>query len=84
MLLHGNADTQKGFLINKRLTDIHGYNIHEKTIEAVRLAKDYIIQSRGLENIVINKLLIQLSSDAHLKHLPGQDLKRIQIKKRKG
>lgn len=69
MLSHRNADPERGFSINKRLIDIHGYNIHEKGIEAaVRLVKDDLNQSGGLENIVMNKQLIQMCSDAHLKY----------------
>ena len=69
VLSHRNADPERGFSINKRLIDIHGYNIQEKDIEAaVRLVKDDLNQPGGLENIVINKRLIQMCSDAHLKY----------------
>ena len=69
VLSHRNADLERGFSINKRLIDIHGYNIQEKDIEAaVRLVKDDLNQPGGLENIVINKRLIQMCSDAHLKY----------------
>ena len=46
VFLHGNADPERGFSINKRLIDLHGYNVQEETIEAIRLVKDYLIQTR--------------------------------------
>lgn len=81
VLSHGNADPERGFSINKRLIDIHGPNIQEETIEAVRLVKDFLIQLGGLENLVINKQLIQMCSDAHLRYKSEQDLKRKQEEK---
>ena len=63
------------------MIDIHGYNIQEETIEAVRLVKDYLIQLGGLENVIINKQLIKMCSDAHLKYFSEQDLKRKQAEK---
>ena len=44
-LSYGNADPERGFSINKGLIDIHGYNIQEEKTEAVRLVKNYLIQS---------------------------------------
>ena len=81
MLSHGNADPERGFSINKRLIDIHGYNIQEQIIQAVRLVNDCLIQLGGLEIIVINRHLIQMCSDAHFKYLSEQDLKRKQSEK---
>ena len=81
MLSHGNADPERGFSINKRLIDIHGYNIQEQIIQTVRLVNDYLIQLGGLEIIVINRHLIQMCSDAHFKYLSEQDLKRKQSEK---
>ena len=49
----------------------------------MRLTKDYLIQSGRLENIVINKQLNQMCSDAHLKYLSEQDLKGKQTEKEK-
>ena len=46
VLSHRNADSERGFSINKRLIDLHGYNIQEESIEAVRFVKDYLIQTR--------------------------------------
>ena len=83
VLSQGNADPERGFSINKWLIDIHGYNIQEETIEAVRLVKDYLIQLGGLENVIINKQLIKMCSDAHLKYFSEQDLKRKQAEKEK-
>ena len=49
----------------------------------MRLTKDYLIQSGRLQNIVINKQLNQMCSDAHLKYLSEQDLKGKQTEKEK-
>ena len=49
----------------------------------MRLTKDHLIQSGRLENIVINKQLNQMCSDAHLKYLSEQDLKGKQTEKEK-
>ena len=54
---------------------MHGCNIQEKTIEAVRLIKDYHIQCGGLENITTNKQLTQMCSFAYLKYEAEQDFK---------
>lgn len=59
------------------------HNIQEETMKAVRLVKDYLIQSGELKNVVTNKHLIQMCSDAHLTYLSEQGLKRKEAEKEK-
>ena len=58
-LSNGNVDAERGFSINKYLLQIHGPSTSEKTIEAIRYAKDYINVNGGEDNIVVTKLLIK-------------------------
>ena len=68
VLSHGNADPERGFSINKHLIDIHGCNIGEETIEAIRLVKDHIIKSGGLEYVSITKTMLNMCGNASSKY----------------
>ena len=68
VLSHGNADPERGFSINKHLIDIHGCNIGEETIEAIRLVKDHIIKSGGLEYVSITKKMLNMCGNASSKY----------------
>ena len=58
LLPHGNADAERGFSINKKLFEKHGNNLHEETIESLRIVKDFLIQS-GVQNINISTEIIK-------------------------
>ena len=45
LLPQGNADAERGFFINKKLLEKHGNNLHEETMESLRIVKDFLIQS---------------------------------------
>ena len=72
-LSHGNADPERGFSINKYLLNVHGTSTSQKTIEAIRLVKDFIIMHGGVSKIDINKTLIKKCSEA--RKLWEEDLK---------
>ena len=59
LLPHGNADAERGFSINKKLLEKHGNNLHEETIESLRIVKDFLIQSGGQNNIDISTEMIK-------------------------
>ena len=59
LLPHGNADAERGFSINKKLLEKHGNNLHEETIESLRIVKDFLIQSGGQNNIDISTKMIK-------------------------
>ena len=41
-LSHGNAVPERGFSINGKILDAHGYSISEETIIALRTGKSYV------------------------------------------
>ena len=47
------------------MLDIHGATTSEDTIEALRLVKDFIIRSAGIENINISKSMIKDCQNSH-------------------
>lgn len=72
-LSHGNADPERGFSTNKHMLNIHGSSTDQKTIEALRLVKDYINLNGGVSNIKISKDLIKRCSMARQRY--EEDLK---------
>ena len=42
-LNHGNRTPERGFSVNKRLLDVHGYSTYEDTIIALRMVKDALL-----------------------------------------
>ena len=65
-LSHGNVAPESGFSINKAILYVHGSSLKEKTIEALRLVKDYLVKSKGCLNVTITKQMI--SSSAYAKY----------------
>lgn len=47
------------------MLDIHGATTSEDTIEALRLVKDFVIRSAGIENINISKSMIKDCQNSH-------------------
>ena len=47
VLPHGNAEPERGFSVNGQVIDVHGPNIGEDMIIAIRTVKDFIINSGG-------------------------------------
>jgi len=47
ILPHGNADPERGYSVNTRVLQIHGPNIGEDLIPAIRIVKDYLINNGG-------------------------------------
>ena len=47
------------------MLDIHGATISEDAIEALRLVKDFVIRSAGIENINISKSMIKDCQNSH-------------------
>ena len=68
VLPHGNADPERGFSINKYLLQVHGSQIKEDTIEAVRLVKDQIIKRNGIMNVPITKDWLKSCQSASQKY----------------
>ena len=61
-LSYGNADPERGFSTNKHMLSVHGTSTDQKTIEALRLVKDYINLHRGVSKIRVCKDLIKRCS----------------------
>ena len=53
LLPHGNADPKRGFSVKKQLLERHSNNIQEDTLESIRIVKDFLVQSGGLESIEV-------------------------------
>ena len=58
-LLHANVEPECGFSINKSLLSIHGYSIKDETIVALRLVKDFIIETGGIEKFKVTQELLR-------------------------
>ena len=80
-LSHGNADPERGFSINKHMLNIHGSSTSQKTIEALRLVKDYIILNGGVNNMEVSKAMIKKCSEARQRY--EEDLKAMREVKQK-
>ena len=64
-LSRGNSDPERGFSINKNQLDLHGSNIGENTLEALRIVKDYLMRNGGIGNFVVTKDLVDKCDKAH-------------------
>ena len=67
-LSHGIVAPESGFSINKAILDVHGSSLKEKTIEALRLVKDYLVKSTGCLNVTITKQMISSVKSAYAKY----------------
>ena len=56
-LSHGNADPERGLSTNKHMLSVHGTSTDQKTIEALRLVKDYINLHGGVSKLKFVKIL---------------------------
>ena len=68
VLPHGNTDPERGFSINKYVLQVHGLQIKEDTIEAVRLVKEQIIKRNGIMDVPITKDLLKSCQSASQKY----------------
>ena len=75
-LPHGNADPERGFSLNKNILGVHGFSIKEETLESVRLVKDFIIRSGGLQNITVCTELMESCKASHTRYLSYLDEQR--------
>ena len=75
-LSHGNAVPERGFSINKIMLDAHGYTLDNDTIAALRLVKDAIRRSGGVEKFPVTKKLINSSFKAYDKYQQYLAIKR--------
>lgn len=82
---HGNSAPERGFSINKHILQVHGTNISENCLVAIRRVKDNIVRCKGEPNISINRDLLQYVQNSHLayaaymhesktKKLPDKDI----------
>ena len=72
---HENDDAERGFSINKKFLEKHGNNLHEETIESLRVVKNFLIQSGGQNNIDISTEMIKAcksSLENYYKYLAGK------------
>ena len=67
-LSHGNVVPESGFSINKAILDVHGSSLKEKTIEALRLVKDYLVKYKGCLDVTIIKQMISSVKSAYAKY----------------
>lgn len=56
---HGNVVPERGFSINKYLLFIHGNNLSERTLVALRLVKDELCELGDLSKVKITKELLK-------------------------
>ena len=61
---HANTDSERGFLLNKTLLNVHGASVASETIEAVRFVKDLIVRNGGLAKIQVTRSMIRYSQNA--------------------
>ena len=61
LLSHGQASVERGFSVNKHVTDV---NIGEETLTSRRMIKDHVLSVGGIENIQITPELLQCAASA--------------------
>ena len=83
LLPHVNADPERGFSLNKNVLAVHGFLIKEKTLEAIRMARDFIVRNNGVMNIEIIKDLIEHCKVSHTRYQCYVNEQRKIIKKKK-
>ena len=71
-LSHGNADPERGFSITKQQLQVHGDNIGEDMLVAIRTIKDYLIQTGGLSKFEVTVDLITRCEKSHSEYLQRQ------------
>ena len=57
-LSHGNSTPERGFSLNKKILDIHGYSLYEETLTALRFVKDELHRVGGVAKFPITKELL--------------------------
>ena len=67
-LSYGIVAPESGFSINEAILDVHGSSLKEKTIEDLRLVKDYLVKSTGCLNVTITKQMISSVKSAYTKY----------------
>ena len=67
-LSHENTDPERGFSTNKHMLSVHDTSTDQKTIEALRLVKDYINLHGGVSKIKVCKDLIKRCSMARQRY----------------
>ena len=65
LLSHGQAAVERGFSINKEISDT---NMQTKTLISRRIVKDHIKKVGGLKNVVISKELRQYSQSSRSRY----------------
>ena len=65
LLSHGQAAIERGFSINKEISDT---NMQTKTLISRRIVKDHIKKVGGLKNVVISKELRQYSQSSRSRY----------------
>ena len=68
LLPHGNPEPERGFSINKHLQQIHGSEIKEDTIVALRMVKDHILKYKGIMNVHISQGLLKSVNSAYQRY----------------
>ena len=89
LLPHGNSEPERGFSINKRLSEKHGTNIDGETLESLRIIKD-IIQAGGVENFKITPKIMESCKNSYSKYTDylaekrrQESAKKVQLEKEK-
>ena len=67
-LSHWNSSPERGFSVNKRLLDVHGYAIYEDKIIALRVVKDAPLRVRGIPEFPITRELLDSVSASWSKY----------------
>ena len=67
LLPHGNPEPERGFSINKHL-QIHGSEIKEDTIVALRMVKDHILKCKGIMDAHISQGLLNSVNSAYQRY----------------
>ena len=67
-LSHRNSTPERGFSVNKRLLDVHGYSTYEDTIIALHMVKDEVLCVGGVLEFPITSELLNLVSASWSKY----------------
>ena len=72
-LSHGNADPERGFSITKQQLQVHGDNLGEDMLVAIRTIKDYLIQIGGISKVEVTVDLIARCENSYSQYLKRQE-----------
>ena len=82
-LSHGNSTPERGFSINKYMLSIHGGNIDNDTLVALRMVKDHLLVEGGTNKVDCNRQLLTSVKQAYGRYVSDLEAKRLMDEKTK-